>query len=254
MHLKALNLPTRLWYFALIFAMILSACQRPENTTLYESETLKIVQLTDRAYLHITYIDVPGYGHFGCNGLIFISDGEAAVFDTPVTDEVSNELIDWIEKEKGAKVTSLVVNHFHTDCLGGIGAFHQRGVSSYANQITINLAKKEGKEPPQNAFHGEQKLKVGGAFIDNFFPGHAHAPGNIVSYIAEESILFGGCMVKTMGAGRGNLEDADTLLWARTIRRVNRQFPKAEIVIPGHGEIGGTELLDYTIGMFDQGQ
>lgn len=242
------------WLWAIAALVTTYSCQTTDNATLYETETLKIVRLTDRAYLHITYIDVPGYGPYGCNGLIFISDGEAAVFDTPVTNEVSNELIDWIENEKGAKVTSLVVNHFHNDCLGGIGAFHQREVKSYANQLTINLAIEEGLEPPQNAFRGEQKLKIGAVFVDNFFPGHAHAPGNIVSYIAEESLLFGGCMVKTIGAGYGNLSDADTILWARTIRKVSRQFPEAEIVIPGHGAIGGMELLDYTMGIFDKNE
>ncbi len=231
---------------------IVMACQQPKNTVLYESDSLKIIKLSDRAYLHITYIDVPGYGPYGCNGLIIISDGEAAVFDTPTTEEVSNELINWIETERDAKVSTLVVNHFHDDCLGGIGAFHQRGIASYASQLTIDLAKKEGMEAPQNAFLAEQKLKVGTTFINNYFPGHAHAPGNIVSYIEEESLLFGGCMVKALGAGFGNLNDADTILWARTIRNVGRQFPQAEIVIPGHGKVGGTELLDYTINMFEK--
>ena len=59
-------------------------------------------------------------------------------------------------------------------------------------------------------------------------------------------------MVKALGAGFGNLNDADTILWARTIRNVGRQFPQAEIVIPGHGKVGGPELLDYTINMFEK--
>jgi metallo-beta-lactamase class B len=78
----------------------------------------------------------------------------------------------------------------------------------------------------------------------------AHSPDNIVTWIPGEKILFGGCMVKAMDAGRGNHSDANLQQWSATISKVKKEFPQAKIVISGHGDHGGTELLDYTIKMF----
>ena len=38
--------------------------------------------------------------------------------------------------------------------------------------------------------------------------------------------------------------DADLLAWPDSLRRISARYPKAEVVIPGHGLPGGPELLD----------
>jgi metallo-beta-lactamase class B len=51
-------------------------------------------------------------------------------------------------------------------------------------------------------------------------------------------------MVKEMrSTGLGNLSDADVKAWPSTIQKVIDKFPSAEVVIPGHGQYGGKELL-----------
>jgi metallo-beta-lactamase class B len=57
-------------------------------------------------------------------------------------------------------------------------------------------------------------------------------------------------MVKSLGSGKGNLADADTLAWAGTVRKVMELVNDSTTVIPGHGKHGGRELLEYTVGMF----
>jgi metallo-beta-lactamase class B len=77
--------------------------------------------------------------------------------------------------------------------------------------------------------------------------GAAHTVDNIVSWIPAESILFGGCMVRDlMTETLGNTEDADLAAWPSTIARVIAAYPGVHIVIPGHGAIGGSELLRHT--------
>ena len=44
----------------------------------------------------------------------------------------------------------------------------------------------------------------------------------------------------------GNIADADLVAWPSTIARVIAAYPAAQIVIPGHGAIGGSELLRHT--------
>ena len=135
---------------ALLGLTLLWGCTTQKLLPDYNSETLKIQALTPKALVHVTYLNTNQWGRVPCNGMIYYNKGEAIVFDTPPNDSVSLQLIDWIETKLKAKVKAIVVNHFHGDCLGGLNAFHQRGIPSYANQLTIDLAKANGYPVPQN--------------------------------------------------------------------------------------------------------
>ncbi|HSP88373.1 MAG TPA: hypothetical protein VLN45_09590, partial [Ignavibacteriaceae bacterium] len=80
--------------------------------------------------------------------------------------------------------------------------------------------------------------------------GKAHTSDNIVVWITEEEILFGGCMIKSLNSSKGNLADANVNEWANTVEKIKKKFNSAKMVIPGHGDYGGIELLDYTIKLF----
>ncbi|MEM7040325.1 MAG: hypothetical protein AAF570_25380, partial [Bacteroidota bacterium] len=86
--------------------------------------------------------------------------------------------------------------------------------------------------------------------FDKYYPGEAHAPGNIVAWLPSEKLIYGGCMVKSIGAGKGNLSDANVDTWSESVSKVKARFPKAKVVVPGHGKPGGQDLLDFTIEMF----
>jgi metallo-beta-lactamase class B len=215
------------------------------------NDDLEIVQVSRNAYIHMSWVTMQPYGRFNCNGLIYINNGEAVFMDTPMNDSVSNVLLDWFEEKfPGVKIKGIIVNHFHDDCLGGLRAFHARGIPSYANSMTNESIKSDSIEKPKNTFEGAQVLPVGKGSVVNKYYGEAHSPDNIVSYIPGEGILFGGCMIKSLNSGRGNLSDANLKQWSETVRKVKRAFPNAYIIIPGHGEPGGRALLDYTIKLF----
>ena len=59
------------------------------------------------------------------------------------------------------------------------------------------------------------------------------------------------CLIKEAKAGKDNLAEANVKAWPETVRKVKKKYPKVKKIIPGHGELGGIELLDYTIGLFD---
>lgn len=217
----------------------------------YESETLKIKKLTTNTYIHTSYLNTKNYKNIPCNGLIFAKNGEAIVFDTPTTDSVSNELITWIENTLSSKVKAVVPGHFHVDCLGGLNAFHQKGITSYANALTLALADSNQKVIPRQAIQGEKKLSIGGEEIICKFFGGGHTFDNIVSYIPTEKTLFGGCLIKSLKSGRGNIEDADIEAWPKTVAKIKDTFPDVQYIVPGHGSAGNTELLDFTIELFN---
>jgi len=237
-----------------IFALIaLQSCtQKKKNNIVYKTESLVIEQITPSVFKHKTYLQTQDFGKVGCNGMVYITNNEALVFDTPTSDTVSKELIDWISNQKKATLSGVVVNHFHKDCLGGLNEFHKQNIPSYANKLTIELAKTKNWTLPQNGFEGVLELSLGTHKVITQFLGEGHTKDNTVSYVQSEKVLYGGCMLKSLKAGKGNLEDANVLAWSTTVKNVKTTFPNIKIVIPGHGKVGDTSLLDYTIQMFKE--
>jgi metallo-beta-lactamase class B len=91
---------------------------------------------------------------------------------------------------------------------------------------------------------GDKKVYLG-------FFGEGHTKDNTIAYFPNDNILFGGCLIKGVDAGKGNLEDANLAAWSATVQNVKNNYPKVKTVIPGHGRLGGIELLDYTIQLFE---
>lgn len=218
----------------------------------YKSGNLKTEKLTGNSYLHISYLETNTWGKVPCNGLIVVDNSEAIVIDTPTNDRASADLIDWIENKQGIKVKAVVATHFHDDCLGGLTEFHKAGIPSYALDQTIYLAKVIGVTVPQNGFDGYLELKVGNKIVMNEFLGEGHTRDNMISYFPSEKLLFGGCLIKAKGAGKGNLDDANVSEWSNTVLRLKDEYPQTEVVIPGHGKTGGIDLFDYTIALFKE--
>lgn len=238
------------WLLLLLPLLSLGCQPEQSDRRVYQSESLTIEQLTPHTYVHISELSIPDYGNFPCNGMIYVHEGEALVFDTPIGDTVSTELIGWLRDEMQLEIKGIIVNHFHDDCLSGLSAFHQADIPSYANAQTIELARGSEFPLPQHGFAESMELTIGGQKVINRHFGAGHTPDNIVSFVPSEQVLFGGCMIKEMGASEGNLNDADTVAWPLTVARVKEAYPNLRHVIPGHGKSGGTELLDYTMEMF----
>ena len=65
-------------------------------------------------------------------------------------------------------------------------------------------------------------------------------------------MLFGGCLIKELEAGKGYLGDANVAAWSGTVEAVKQAYPDVRVVVPGHGEPGDGKLLNYTIGLFKE--
>jgi metallo-beta-lactamase class B len=209
-----------------------------------------VVALSENTFVHTSFLTLPDYGRVACNGMIYRNGDEAMVADSPADSTAAAALIGWIQQELGARITAVVANHFHDDCVGGLPAFHARGIPSYAAKQTLELADSIGNPRPRYGFDHELRLRVGDNYVTTRHFGAGHTLDNTVTYVEADAILFGGCFVKSQGAGKGNLADADTAAWPHSIGRVRAAYPRINYVIPGHGPVGGPELLDYTRQLF----
>jgi metallo-beta-lactamase class B len=233
----------------LVLSTTLIGCKKEK--IVYQSDTLIINQLSRYVYQHISFFDAREWGKVACNGMIVIYQNEAIVFDTPPDDETSRELIEWIVNSLNSKIIAVISTHSHIDNLGGLNEFHRQGIASYAHNRTIQIAEENALPLPQNGFDKYLELNAGNEKVILGFFGEGHTCDNIIGYFPLENIMFGGCLIKAMGDGQGNLAEANVEEWAETVRRVKVAFPNVKKVIPGHGELGGIELLDYTINLFD---
>jgi len=234
-----------------ILSILITGCKSNQQDYIYETDALKIIRLSETLFIHETYLETKDFGYVACNGVIAISNGEALIFDTPTTDRVSEELMDWVVNDQDAKLVGIVVTHFHIDCLGGLNAFHENKIPSYALDKTIQLAQQNNRVTPQHKFSDNLDLEYGNHTVNLFFPGEGHTKDNIVAYFPHQRSLFGGCLIKSVGASKGNLEDANEEQWSNTVLEIKNKSYKIDKVIPGHGNNGGPELLDYTIELFE---
>jgi len=212
------------------------------------SDDIELIKISDNAYIHVSYIEMQPFGRSSANGLLLIDKKKAFLLDTPWDDTQTKILVNFISDSLHAKVSGFVPNHWHNDCIGGLKYLNKQGIKSYANQRTINIAQEKGLPVPKKGFKDSLTLKLNNIEIQCYYFGKGHSTDNIVVWIPSEKILFPGCMVKDMQSnGLGNLSDANVNDWPKTILLVIDKFPLAEIVIPGHGQIGGKELLTHTM-------
>jgi glyoxylase-like metal-dependent hydrolase (beta-lactamase superfamily II) len=209
-------------------------------------EDLVVERLAEGVWLHTSWHELEGFGRVPANGLVVVSDGEAALVDTPWTNDQTARLAAWAEERLGARLTTAVPTHSHVDCMGGLAAAHDRGARSWAHEQTVGFARRDGLPVPQESFEGGHDLQVGSRRLELRYVGPGHTADNIVVWIPDVKVLFGGDIVRSVGASLGYTKEADLGAWPSSIETLAREYEGAALIVPGHGRPGGAELLAHT--------
>ena len=232
-----------------VFSICLAGYSYPQNQfhKYKVTKDIEVIQISNNCYVYVSYSEIPPWGRVGSNGVIFTDNGQAALFDTPVTDSLTMDLMNWIRDTLKVKVIVFVPNHWHIDCMGGLAYIHSLGIVSYANEITRQIAKEKNLPVPMNGFTDSLILTIGTKKIVCSYFGAAHTLDNIVVWIPSESVLFAGCMAKELKSTTlGNTADGNLKEYPKTIKKVLDKYQHARFVVPGHGEFGGIEILQHT--------
>jgi metallo-beta-lactamase class B len=144
-----------------------------------------------------------------------------------------------------------LVTHAHEDRTGGVAALPE-AATIHARTATVELAADQGRTFSAATLSDEESLQLAGGRIETFFPGAGHTADNIVVWLPEQRLLFGGCFIKSMGAtDLGNVADADLASWRLAVQRVRERHAEPAVVVPGHGALGGPELLAHTAALLE---
>jgi len=239
-------------FIALALALTLAGCQSsrvtPKGESIRVSNDVTLQAIAPGVWVYTTYFDVPDSGRTGANGLVVADGAEAVLINLPWTDEQTGALFDWIAKNSGATVKAVVPTHFHRDCMGGLAEAHRRGAISYGLDKTIAFARQDHLPVPQLSFQLRTAIRCGTLMILVTHPGAGHTTDNVVAWLPKQQVLFGGCLIKSLDAqSLGNTSDGDLMAYPATLQKVKTAYPNAGIVVPGHGDWGGPELIDHTL-------
>lgn len=217
-----------------------------------DSSTVKLKHIAPGVWMHTSYhlykeMLVPS------NGLIVKTNDHLLLVDTAWGVSSTKKLLTIIDKKIGLPVQKAIVTHFHNDRTAGVDFLEAHGIEVYTHPLTPTLAKEVGNPVPN---HVLRKLKKPGSAIkfgpvEVFYPGPAHARDNIVVWVPNRHIIYGGCAIRNLETTTlGNTADADVTNWPTAIKRIQTRYSDIEIVVPGHGKPGGPELLEHTLQLF----
>jgi metallo-beta-lactamase class B len=220
----------------------------PVATEIRISNDVVLHLIAPGVWIHTTYSDVPGYGRVPANGLVVIDGPDAMLINLPWTDKLTAPLCDWIAETRGVTVKTAIPTHFHEDTMGGLAEAHRRGAVSYGLDRTMEIARQKGLPVPQIPYHDGITVRCGRTAVVVTYFGAGHTTDNVVAWLPQQKILFAGCLIKSLDSrSLGNTKDGDLVAYPITLRKVQAAYPHAKIVIPGHGDWGGPELIEHTL-------
>jgi metallo-beta-lactamase class B len=208
---------------------------------------LEISHLTGDFYT--TYNDYKGTP-FPANGMYVITNSGAVVIDSPWDTTQFQHLLDSIKARHNTKAVLCIATHFHDDRTGGLEYYKTAGIKTYTTKKTDAVSKQRGMRRAEFLIEKDTVFTVGQYSFQTFYPGPGHAPDNIVIWFEKEKILYGGCLVKSVvDKNLGNLGDANTSEYAKTLANVIQKFKKPRYVIPGHKDWSDVKSLTHTLKM-----
>ncbi len=266
-----MNIPRKLRHAALVVALCLPlpACQsRAPQPAAYATTTpgspaghwqvsddLQITELSPNVWMHTSWHVLPGNRRVSSNGLIVREDDGLVLVDTAWGVAPTEALVDWVDSELKLPIRRVLATHYHDDRLGGWPVMARREIPLVATPLTMELADSENITQTLDASLNELTREgvAHSGTLEVFYPGPGHSPDNVLVWLPEARILFGGCAVKAIDASTlGNTDNADLSAWPQAIGRAQQRYTQARTVVPGHGDPGGPELLAHTLDLLQQ--
>ncbi len=205
---------------------------------------------------------------------IVLGDDAALVVDTGMGPANGDAVLEATRRLAGSRRLLLTVTHFHPEHGYGAARFTDAARIVYNERQAAELAESgpefiemfktfgdevaaalEGVElvQPHETYSGETSLDLGGRTVTLREEGGAHTAGDEIVLVEDAKVLFAGDLVENRFFPIVFGDVADGPAWIDTLERLGRIG--AEIVVPGHGEVGGPELIeafrDYLIDVRD---
>lgn len=227
-------------------AFVLCACLGAQATT----------PEPERVAPGVWFLPSKDVSRLGCNVAWIETDQGVIVVDTAFPSGVERALRA-IKATTTKPIRYAVMTHHHPDHAFGSGvfaaegativahenaaqAYHASGIAAYRErQSRDEAAKKYDAYAPDITFKDRLTIGAGEHAVELLHFGHAHTAGDLVVWLPARKVLCTGdaCVQGPMSY----FGDSDTASWIDVLGHL--ETLGAEIVVPGHGAVGGAELL-----------
>jgi cyclase len=195
----------------------------------------------------------------GSNNIWVVFNDYVVVYDANFPKE-AGDVLEAIRKTTDKPIRYVLDSHHHGDHAYGNEVFGKAGASIVAQANCARLLRTTGPEefrkagegptgrkdiaasrlrPADVIFDDKMVLDDGTQRVEFLHFGHMHTPGDAVMYLPKHKIL---CTGDSCGNGAFNYTGhGDTASWIRCLEKAQQLDVK--MICPGHGEIGGKDLL-----------
>jgi metallo-beta-lactamase class B len=218
-----------------------------QNLGAADSSTVELRQISQHVWTHTSYEIINGYWT-DSNGLIIECSTGLILVDTCWNDPQTQVLLKEPKALFHKSIILAIITHAHSDRIGGIRTLLANGIKVVSTSLTSKMAVAAGYPKPLPELDSKSTiLNIANVEIEAYYPGAGHTQDNIVVWIPIDQVLYGGCLIKSMqSTNLGNTADADIRQWGPSIQNVKNRYSQAKLVVPGHGAVGGIELLQHT--------
>jgi glyoxylase-like metal-dependent hydrolase (beta-lactamase superfamily II) len=194
-----------------------------------------------------------------------VVEGERAVLvvDTAMGHRNGEAILALAKEVAGDRKVILTTTHFHPEHAFGAKPF-ERDITYVMNAAQAEELAAKGTEyvemfstfgpglaelldgveliPPDLTYEGRLRIDLGGKVVELHEVGPAHTRGDQLIHVPGERVLFAGDLVENAFFPILPDPDAQGEAWLAVIGTMNGLDP--EIVVGGHGAVGGPELID----------
>ena len=185
----------------------------------------------------------------GGNSGILVTDKAVVVIDTKMGGDA--EYLFKLAREKAAGKTILVINtHYHGDHVKGNHFY--KGSRIYIGNYESAFLQKEvdSDDMPTDFVKDSLVLDLGNETIMLYDLGQAHTFHDVVVYLKNRKVLFSGDLIfHHINPFLKNESGADVDKWMAALNVILHKF-ELEKVVPGHGTIGGKEMVQLMVDYF----
>jgi len=180
----------------------------------------------------------------GGNSGILVSDSLVIVIDTKMGD-AAEELYKMVKELAGNKPILVIDTHDHSDHIGGNKFYTGQTIlagGNYTKEIWLEEASEESL--PNQWLKDRMDIKMGDDTVTVFnLARKVHTASDVVVYLHKRKMLFAGDVVlnKQVPALVSHAADPDGYMKAFDL--LTKQFD-IQTVVPGHGPVGGIEVID----------